>query len=83
MRAIMLAVYLILVYYAVRAVLRRLRRTPPKPTRPDSADGEMVLDHECRVYVLKNRAVTRHIRGSVLYFCGPDCAATHAARSRD
>ena len=83
MRAIMIAIYILIVYCAIRAVLRRLRQTPPRSTRSGTAGGEMVLDCECRVYVLKNCAVTRRIRGRVLYFCSDDCATTHAAKSRD
>ncbi|MEK7234866.1 MAG: hypothetical protein AAB268_13705 [Elusimicrobiota bacterium] len=86
MRAIMFAVYVLIVYYAVRAVLRRILQTQQRPTRPcpdESADGEMVLDHECRVYVLKKCAVTRSIRGNVLYFCNDACATAHAAKNRD
>lgn len=85
MRTILLAVYVLIAYYAVRAVLRRLLQTPPRPAGPgaaESAKGEMVLDPECRVYVLKKHAVTRRIQGSILYFCNEDCAAAHAARSR-
>ena len=42
---------------------------------------EMVLDPECGAYVLKERAVTKVIRGSVLCFCSENCAAAHEARS--
>ena len=79
MRAILFAVYILFVYYAIRAVIHWLRQSPP---RPGAAPGEMVIDPECRVYVLRERAVTRHIRGRILCFCSEDCAATHAARKR-
>ena len=34
----------------------------------------MVLDPGCRTYVVKDRAVTRRIRGSVHSFCSEACA---------
>ena len=86
MRVIMFAVYVTLAYCAVRAILRWLLQTPPVPTwsgAAESTGGEMVLDHQCRAYVLKKCAVTRRIRGNVLYFCNDDCATAHAARNRD
>ena len=83
MRAIMLAAYVIIVCYAIQTLLRWLLQTPPRPRQAEPAYGEMVLDPECRVYILKKHAVTKRIRGNVLYFCNDDCAAVHAARNRD
>ena len=83
MRALQIAVATLLLSYALRAVVRWLLQSPSKPRRRDAvrpADGEMVLDPECGVYVLKERAVTRVIRGSVLRFCGEACAAAYEAR---
>ena len=85
MRAILIAFSVLLAYYAGRAVLRWLLQTPPKPERRDagsSPDAEMVRDPECGVFVLKERAVTRIIRGSVLCFCSEDCASAHEAGPR-
>jgi len=83
MRVLMIAVYAALAWYAVRAVVRWLLQTPPKAERRDAGlppDAEMVRDPQCGVYVVKDRAVTRIIRGSILCFCGEDCAAAYEAR---
>lgn len=83
MRALMIVVYAALAYYALRAVWRWLLQTPPKPEPRNSggpAEGEMVRDPECGVYILKERAVTRIVRGSLLCFCCEACAAAHEAR---
>lgn len=82
MRVVLIVVYAALAYLVVRALVRWLIQARPKPERRDAggpADGEMVLDPECGVYVLKDRAVTRIIRGSVLGFCSEKCADAHAA----
>ena len=43
---------------------------------------EMVLDPECRTYVVKDRAVTRDIRGSLTHFCSDDCAGRYEEKHR-
>lgn len=83
MRALMFAAYVLIAWYVARAVLRWLLQSPPKPERRDAGlppDADMVRDPECGVYVLKERAVTKVIRGSVLCFCSEDCAAKNEAR---
>lgn len=85
MRVILIAAYILIAYYAIRAILRWLLQTPPGARRQDAAgpaEGEMLRDPECGVYVLKERAVVRRIRGDVLYFCGEECAAAHEARGK-
>ncbi len=83
MRALLFAVYVLIAWWAMRALLRWLIQARAKPERRDAGlppDADMVRDPECGVYVLKDRAVTRIIRGSVLCFCGEACAAAHEAR---
>jgi hypothetical protein len=83
MRALLLAVYAFIAWALARAVLRWLLQSPPKPQRRDAGlppDADMVRDPECGVYILKERAVTKVIRGSVLCFCSEDCAAKNEAR---
>lgn len=75
MRVILLAVYILLAYYVVRVAFRWLLQAQPKP-----ASGEMVLDPECKTYILKESAVTRRIGGRARHFCSKECAAAHAAR---
>lgn len=84
MRSLLFAAYAFIAWYAARAVLRWLLQSPPKPERRDAGlppDADMVRDPECGVYVIKDRAVTRVIRGSVLCFCSEECAAKNEARS--
>ena len=85
MRVLMIAVCAFLAYWALRSVLRWLIQPRPKPEKREAGpppDADMVLDPECGVYVLKDRAVTRIIRGSVLCFCSEACASAHEARKR-
>ncbi|MDP3542145.1 MAG: hypothetical protein Q8T11_06695 [Elusimicrobiota bacterium] len=85
MRALLIAVYAVIAWYAARAVLRWLLQSPPKPERRGAGlppDADMVRDPECGVYVLKDRAVTRIVRGSVLCFCSEACADKNEARGR-
>lgn len=83
MRVLLFGVYVLIFYWAARALLRWLIQARAKPERRDAGmppDGEMVRDPECGAYVLKERAVLRRLKGADLYFCGEDCAAAHAAR---
>lgn len=83
MRVLMLAAYAVLAWYLLRAVLRWLLQTRPKPEvrqKGGAPDAEMVRDPQCGVYVVKDQAVTRVIRGSILCFCGEECAAAYEAR---
>jgi len=83
MRAFLLAVGVFLAFHVLRTLLRWLLQTPPRldgMSGAGSSEGEMVLDPECGVYVLRERALSRRIKGDVLYFCGAACAAAHAAR---
>ena len=85
MRSLMFAAYAFIAWYLARAVLRWLIQPRPKPEKREAGpppDADMVLDPECGVYVLKDRAVTRIIRGSVLCFCSEACASAHEARKR-
>jgi YHS domain-containing protein len=43
---------------------------------------EMVLDPECRTYVVKDRAVTRRIRGTLTHFCSDACARRYEDKYR-
>jgi len=43
---------------------------------------EMVLDPECHTYVVKDRAVSRHIRGTLTHFCSDACARRYEEKNR-
>ncbi|MDO8757001.1 MAG: hypothetical protein Q7J64_03220 [Elusimicrobiota bacterium] len=78
MRNLTLAVYAFLAYLALRAVLRWLLQSRPRAVPSSSSGGdEMVLDPQCGAYVLKEKAVTRVIKGELVRFCGPDCAGAY------
>ncbi|PIR16005.1 MAG: hypothetical protein COV48_11170 [Elusimicrobia bacterium CG11_big_fil_rev_8_21_14_0_20_64_6] len=84
MRVILFFAYSWLIYTVLRAVLRWLLQAPPRAGRQDAAgpaDGEMVRDPECGVYVLRDRAVTRVMRGRALCFCSEECAAAHSSKN--
>ena len=75
MRNLALAVCAFLAYLALRAVLKWLVQRRPRAVPSSSFGGdEMVLDPQCRAYVLKEKTLTRVIKGELLRFCGPDCA---------
>jgi YHS domain-containing protein len=66
----------IIVYYALKTIFRAARKSYSEEDRaPARLKGEeMVLDPECRTYVIKDRAVTRRLRGKPSYFCSEACA---------
>ncbi len=72
-----------LVYSAIKTVLRSASRAYHEGERKAQVHGaEMVLDPQCRTYVIKDRATVRRIRGKLIYFCSEDCANRHEALSR-
>ncbi|HEX9020257.1 MAG TPA: hypothetical protein VF903_03245, partial [Nitrospirota bacterium] len=76
MRGLQFLLIILVVYYAVRAISRSAIESSRKKDKPRSASRgeEMVLDPECRTYVIKNRAVTRRIGGTLYSFCSEACA---------
>jgi YHS domain-containing protein len=72
-----------LVYSAIKTVLRAASRAYHEGERKAQVHGaEMVLDPQCRTYVIKDRAVARRIKGALVYYCSEDCANKHEAQSR-
>lgn len=75
MRQLTLTVYAFLAYIVLRAVLKWLVQRRPRAEPSSSFGGdEMVLDPQCKAYVLKDKAVTRIIKGAIVCFCGEACA---------
>jgi uncharacterized protein len=76
MRAILFLLLAIVVYQAVKVIVRSAlsayrggeQRTPRIPGE------EMVRDPQCRTYVVKGRALARRIAGRNEYFCSAGCA---------
>lgn len=82
-RAILLFVLLLLIYRSIKVVLRSGTPAPrDKGGRGRLPGEEMVLDPECRTYVLRDRAVVRNVRGTTHYYCSEACAEKHAGRAR-
>jgi hypothetical protein len=82
-RYILIIIALFIVYYAVKSVIRSAIGAYTKDERKSRLPGdEMVLDPECRTYVVKRRAVTRRISNNLCYFCSEDCAKKYAERDR-
>jgi len=82
-RALFIFFLAMLVYSAIKTVLRSASRAYHDEERKAQVHGtEMVLDPQCRTYVIKDRAMTRRIKGALIYFCSEDCANKHEAQSR-
>ena len=82
-RALLILFLAMLAYSAIKTVLRAASRAEHDGERKAQIHGaEMVLDPQCRTYVIKDRATARHIRGKLVYFCSEDCANKHEAQSR-
>ncbi len=83
MRSLVVFIALVILYYALKSVITSALRAyhEDKPRR--RLDGEeMVLDPECRTYIIKERAVTRRINGSVHSFCSEACAKRYEEANR-
>ncbi|HWR73397.1 MAG TPA: hypothetical protein VN604_09515 [Nitrospirota bacterium] len=83
-RAVLLFVLLVLIYQSIKVVLRSATRASRDKSGPARLPGEeMVLDPECRTYVVRERAVVRNVRGTTQYYCSEECARKHGSRARD
>jgi uncharacterized protein len=83
-RVLLLVAFLSLLYYALKTVLRAaVRGYQGEDNRRTRLMGEdMVLDPECRTYVLKERAITRRIGGENHSFCSEACAKQYEEKKR-
>ncbi len=82
-RAVLLFVLLVLIYQSIKVVLRSATRASQDKSGQSRLPGEeMVLDPECRTYVLRERAVVRNVRGATQYYCSEECARKHGSRDR-
>jgi uncharacterized protein len=84
-RSLLLFFVLLLVYYALKAVVRSAVRGYYADDRRQSTvlpGEEMVQDPECRTYVVKSRAVTRRINGKLCLFCSETCAKQYEDKNR-
>jgi YHS domain-containing protein len=82
-RALFIVFLAMLVYSAIKTVVRSASRAYHEGERKAQIHGaEMVLDPQCRTYVIKDRATVRRIKGNLVYFCSEDCANKHETQSR-
>ncbi len=82
MRSLLILISIIFLYYAVRIVFRSALKAYQEQPRRRLKGEDMVLDPECRTYVIKDRAVTRRIRGSIHSFCSEACAQRYEEAHR-
>ncbi len=80
MRAIVYVILALVLYQAIKTVIRSAVSAYEKgegaPRRSGSRlpGADMVQDPQCRTYVLKERAVSRRVNGSTAFFCCDACA---------
>ena len=83
MRGLLLFLSLFLLFSAVRTIVRSaVKAYHEKEPRNRIMGDEMVQDLECRTYVVKDRAITRHLGGRQLYFCSDACARQYEDKHR-
>ncbi len=83
MRSLLVFILIVIVYYALKSLIRSALRGYHQEAPKKRAQGEeMVLDPECRTYIIKERAVTRRINGSVHSFCSETCARRYEEAHR-
>jgi len=82
-RALLIVFLAMLAYSAIKTILRSAARVYHEGERKAQVHGaEMVLDPQCHIYVIKDRATVRRIKGNLIYFCSEDCANKYEAQSR-
>ena len=84
-RVLLFIAFLVAVYYVMKTVLRAAVRgyhDGEEQRRTRLKGEEMVLDPECRTYVLKERAITRRIDGKLHSFCSEACARQFEEKKR-
>jgi uncharacterized protein len=84
-RSLLIFVAVLVVYYALKAVLRSALRGYYAEERRAATvlpGEEMVQDPECRTYIVKSRAVTRRVQGKLCAFCSEACARQYEEKNR-
>lgn len=77
-RAILLIILLMVIYHAVKTVLRSAINAyyyNDNMQTPKRISGEeMVRDPQCLTYVVKSRSLARRVAGKTEHFCSAACA---------
>jgi YHS domain-containing protein len=84
-RFLLFFLVILLIYSALKTVVRSAvkgYREDEKGRSRKIMGDEMVQDPECHTYVVKDRAVTRHIRGTLTHFCSDACARQYEDKNR-
>ena len=84
-RGLLFFLVIFIIYSAIKTMVRSAVKTYHEDDQRRSRQimgDEMVLDPECRTYVLKDRAVSRRIRGTLTYFCSDACAQRYEDKNR-
>jgi YHS domain-containing protein len=83
MRGLLIFIALVLAYYALKSIFRSALSSYHEQTPRGQIKGEdMVLDPQCRTYVIKDRAITRRINGANYSFCSEACASKYEEAHR-
>jgi len=84
-RILLLFLIIFLIYSVLKTVVRSAVKGYHEEGKGRSRKilgDEMVLDPECHTYVVKDRAVTRHIQGTLTHFCSDACARRYEEKNR-
>jgi YHS domain-containing protein len=84
-RGLLFFLIIFVIYSAIKTVVRSAFKAYHEDDQRRGKQimgDEMVLDPECRTYVVKDRAVTRRIQGTLTYFCSDDCARRYEDKNR-
>ena len=82
-RSLLIFFCILIIYYAVKTVIRSAYTAYQGGESPRALHkgNELVLDPQCRTYVIKDRAVTRRIRGKLCSFCSETCARQYEEKN--
>jgi len=87
MRGLIVLAFFMALYYALKTIIRSaVRSYHEKDGQVRSArikGRDMVLDPECRTYVVKDRAVSRRVQGATVFFCSEACARQYEDKHRN
>lgn len=82
-RTALIFIFLVLLYYAVKTVVRSAIGAYRRDEGGRRLRGEeMVLDPHCKTYVPKGRAVMRRVGGTTVPFCSEACARAYEEERR-
>ena len=82
-RSLLIFFFILIIYYAVKMVIRSAYTAyhGEENPREQLKGNELVLDPQCSTYVIKDRAVTRRVRGKLCSFCSETCARQYEEKN--